>query len=168
MGEPREIDSRLTAVLFALDRFEMKQAMEKALARGRIVVCDRYVGSNLAHQVARSPAPRRRAVRALIERLEYEVLGLPRPDVAILFDMPAALAQRRILDKGARDYTKKQLDAHEADSGHLRAALAEYRLQARRHAQWVTVPTVRRGGAPRTREEIHAEVLEALARANVL
>lgn len=167
LGEPKSIDSRLTAVLFALDRFEVKAQLERALARGRIVVCDRYVGSNLAHQTARTPAARRRAVRQLIERLEYEVLALPRPELVVLLDMPASLAQERVLAKGARDYTKKQLDAHEADSGHLRAALAEYRLQARTHQGWVRVPTTS-GRAARSREQIHADVLAALAGAGIL
>ncbi|MGI5862937.1 MAG: dTMP kinase [Myxococcales bacterium] len=168
MGDPRAIDSRLTAVLYALDRFENKKEMDQALARWRVVVCDRYVGSNLAHQVARAPAARRRAVRELIEKLEFEVLGLPRPDLVVCLDMPAALAQQRVLGKAARDYTKKQLDVQEADSEHLRLALAEYRLQARRNPNWVTVPTVRRGGAPRSREEIHADVLRALAEAGIV
>jgi len=55
MGPPRQIDSRLTAVLYALDRFELKGAIEGALARGAVALCDRYVGSNLAHQAARTP-----------------------------------------------------------------------------------------------------------------
>jgi dTMP kinase len=167
MGDPHAIDSRLTAVLYALDRFEMKSGIERALAAGKTVVCDRYVGSNLAHQVARAPASRRKEMRALIERLEYEILGLPRPKLTVLLVMPTSLAQERVLTKAKRSYTKKQLDVQEADRAHLKAALAEYRLQSRIHEDWATIPTVS-GRTPRTREEIHADVVAALERAGLI
>jgi dTMP kinase len=163
LGPPRQIDSRLAAVLFALDRFEMKSALERARARGALIVCDRYVASNLAHQAARTAPGKRRALRALIEKLEYGVFGLPRPDLAIYLDMPDGLAQERIRQKKARTYTKKELDAHEADRAHLRAALAEYRRQARRPG-WITIRTVDRQHRPRSREEIHREIAAALER----
>lgn len=163
MGEPRTIDSRLTAVLFALDRFEVKERMERARRSGAIVLCDRYVGSNLAHQSARTAPKGRKALRQLVDRLEYGVFGLPRPDLVVLLDMPDSLAQERILQKAARGYTQKALDAHEADRAHLRAALAEYRLQARANPDsWVVVKTVGPRSAPRTREEIHADIVAAL------
>ncbi len=156
MGEPRQIDARLTAVLFALDRFELKESMLEALEKSDVVLCDRYVGSNLAHQVARTPVARRPAVRALIEKLEHQILGLPRPNLVLFLEMPESLAQQRVLQKAARSYTKKELDAHEADAAHLSAALKEYKLQARKRG-WATIPTVARAG-PRSREEIHADI----------
>ncbi|MGC4117822.1 MAG: hypothetical protein QM765_25365 [Myxococcales bacterium] len=162
MGSPRQIDSRLTAVLYALDRFELKGALEKTLARGRVALCDRYVGSNLAHQSARTPPAQRKALRKMIEELEFGLFGLPRPDLVLYLDMPDALAQERVRQKAARAYTAKQMDELEADRAHLRMALAEYRHQARTAKGWQLIPTVGRGGVPRTREAIHADVVEAL------
>ena len=160
LGDPRSIDSRLTATIYAIDRFEMRGRIEAALAAGHIAVCDRYVGSNLAHQVARA-APRRRAeVRAYIEALEFGVFALPRPDLVVFLDMPVSLAQRRVLQKAARQYTHKQLDANEADLRHLRNALAEYRLQARAPS-WRRIATTA-GHRERTRDEVHADVLVAV------
>jgi dTMP kinase len=166
MGPPREIDARLTAVLYALDRFELKSRIEKALAQGHVALCDRYVGSNLAHQSARTAPGRRAALREMIERLEFGLFGLPRPKLVVYLDMPDRLAQERIRLKSARSYTARQMDELEADRAHLRKALAEYRRQARSPG-WVLVPTVDRRG-PRTREQIHADVLAALDRAGAL
>ena len=162
MGPPRQIDSRLTAVLYALDRFELKGAIEAARARGAVALCDRYVGSNLAHQAARTPPAGRRALRQMIEQLEFGLFGLPRPDLVLYLDMPDALAQERIRQKAARAYTAKQMDELEADGAHLRMALAEYRRQARTSPGWTRVPTVGRGGEPRTREAIHADLMRAV------
>jgi dTMP kinase len=165
MGPPRQIDSRLTAVLYALDRFELKGAIERARARGAVALCDRYVGSNLAHQAARTPAAQRPALRRTIERLEFGLFGLPRPDLVLYLDMPDLLAQERIRHKAARAYTAKQMDALEADRAHLRLALAEYRRLARTASRWRLVRTVERTGAPRTREAIHEDLMAAVDRA---
>lgn len=160
LGDPRFIDSRLTAAIYALDRFEMREQLKAALAAGHTVICDRYVGSNLAHQVARALPRRRGQVRAFIEELEFGVFGLPRPNLTLLLDMPVSLAQKRVLRKTARQYTHKQLDANEADLRHLKGALFEYRLQARAPS-WHRIATTA-GRRERTREEIHRDLLAAI------
>ena len=54
------VDPRFTALLYAGDRFEAKATLLSALRDGQVVLADRYIGSNLAHQGARvSPAKRR-------------------------------------------------------------------------------------------------------------
>jgi len=58
-GPLESIDPRFTALLYAGDRFEAKPQLESALREGKVVLVDRYVGSNLAHQVARAPAEKR-------------------------------------------------------------------------------------------------------------
>ena len=168
MGSLRQIDSRLTAVLYALDRFELKGSLEQARERGAVVLCDRYVGSNLAHQAARTPASRRRALRAMIDRLEFGLFGLPRPDLVLYLDMPASLAQERVRQKAARGYTAKPLDELEADRAHLRLALADYRRQARTSKGWKLVSTAGRDGKPRSREAIHGDLLKELERRRLL
>ena len=160
LGNPQAIDGRLTAMLYAIDRFELRQPMLEALSKGETVICDRYVGSNMAHQVARSAPRNRPAVRSFIESLEFGVLGLPRPDLVVFFDMPVSLAQGRVLKKDVRQYTRKKLDANEADARHLKCALSEYRFQARNTPGWRRIPTVS-GRRERSREEIHEDVLAA-------
>src|SRR5437763_9041297 len=54
------LDPHFTALLYAGDRFESKPRLESALQAGKIVLVDRYIGSNLAHQTARV-APEKRA-----------------------------------------------------------------------------------------------------------
>ncbi len=168
LGDPRQIDSRLTAMLFALDRFERKAAIEKAMASGALVLCDRYVGSNLAHQAARTPPRKRAELRAFVEKLEYGIYKLPKPDLVLYLDMPDDLAQERVKLKGARSYTKAELDAHESDRRHLAEALKEYRAQAASRRDWVRIATVKKDGSPRSREEIHADIVRALVRRKIL
>src|SRR6266850_3533124 len=60
LGPLDSVDPHFAALLYAGDRFECKQPMVDALAKGGIVLTDRYVASSLAHQTART-APEKRA-----------------------------------------------------------------------------------------------------------
>src|ERR1700693_2490836 len=59
MGSLESVDPHFTALLYAGDRFEAKFKLEAALDSGQIVLVDRYIGSNLAHQTARVPPAKR-------------------------------------------------------------------------------------------------------------
>ncbi len=55
LGALETVDPHFTALLYAGDRFEAKPRLQAALNEGKIVLVDRYIGSNLAHQTARRP-----------------------------------------------------------------------------------------------------------------
>lgn len=165
-GALGNLDARLTALLFACDRLEVAPALHAALAAGDVAICDRYVPSNLAHQVARAAPGARQGLRRFIEDLEYRRFGLPRPDRVVYLDMPPAMARRRVLGKGRRGYTARALDVQEADARHLSGALAEYRRQAKSR-RWIRVATLARDGTPRSRGAIHADVMAALRRGGI-
>jgi dTMP kinase len=166
-GRFGDLRPRLTALLFACDRLEQSAGIRQALDSGAFVVCDRYVPSNLAHQVAREPRAGKAALRRFILDLEYRRFGLPRPDAVLFLDMTPALARRRVMQKGRRQYTRLQLDIQESDRGHLAASLHEYREQATGRG-WHRVSTIAEDGAPRSRGEIHADVLAVLHRSGVI
>src|SRR5947209_17712563 len=67
-GALESVDPHFTALLYAGDRFEAKPKLEAALNNGQIVLADRYVVSNLAHQTARVPPAQRSAFLDRIER----------------------------------------------------------------------------------------------------
>ncbi len=165
-GEFGTLDPRLTALLFACDRIEEAPRLRQALEAGEVVVCDRYVPSNLAHQVARAQPRDRAALRRYVLDLEYRRFRLPRPDAVIFLDMAPSLARRRVLQKGRRAYTRRALDVQEASSSHLASALAEYRRQAAGR-EWHRIETVASDGRPRSRLEIHSDVVAALRSAGL-
>src|SRR5579872_2256317 len=80
-GQLADVDPHFSALLYAGDRFESKGHIQSELAAGKLVLADRYIGSNLAHQTARvAPAKRREFIRWL-KQLEYEMYGLPPEDL---------------------------------------------------------------------------------------
>ncbi|HXM97442.1 MAG TPA: thymidylate kinase [Candidatus Dormibacteraeota bacterium] len=158
MGSLENVDPHFTALLYAGDRFEAKNKIEDALNAGKIVLADRYVGSNLAHQVARAPAEKRLEFRQWIEHLEYGIYGLQRESLVLYLRVPPREAQALVTRKRAREYTEAKHDLLEASLRHLEDAAGMYdQLATQEH--WVTVQCFdERGGVMRLPQEIAAEV----------
>ena len=123
-GPGEEVDPRLASVIYAADRWEAAPKIEGWLDQGKVVVCDRYVDSNKAHQAARLPEEANRAAfLRWVDRLEYEVLGIPRPDFTLFLQVTCDVSSRLISAKGERAYLRgKKRDVHEADPRHLQRA----------------------------------------------
>src|ERR1700693_5334188 len=87
------VDPHFAALLYAGDRFEAKQELSAALEQGQLILADRYIASNLAHQTARVSADKRDAFIHWIEHLEYGVYGLPREELVMYLRVPPLQAQ---------------------------------------------------------------------------
>ncbi len=127
-GNLGAIGAYRASILYALDRFDASFGIRAALARGAIVVSNRYVSANKGHQMAKiaDPAERERFL-AWLNDLEYGVLGIPKPDLTILLHVPADVGFELVAAKDERAYLKgKVRDIHEDDREHLRAAEAAY------------------------------------------
>jgi dTMP kinase len=162
LGPLESVDPHFTALLYAGDRFEAKPKLESALSNGQIVLADRYIASNLAHQTARVAPDKRPVFLDWIEHLEYGIYGLPREDLVLYLRVPPAEAQKLVAQKSARSYTSAQKDLLEASLRHLEDAAAMYDSLARRPT-WATVECfdpVR--AAMRAPEEIAVQVLAAV------
>jgi dTMP kinase len=142
-------------VLFALDRWEARDRLIGWLNSGRVVIADRYVSANAGHQSIKiERPPDREAFLAWVERMEYDVFGLPRPDMVILLHMPWRHAQELVARKPDRAYLHgSRRDIHEADPEHLRRAEEAYLLMAQRHPEWRRIECVS-GGVVLAPEEI--------------
>jgi dTMP kinase len=161
-GSLETVDPHFSALLYAGDRFEAKPRLESALNEGKIVLADRYIGSNLAHQTARAPAADRAAFIAWIEHLEYNIYNLPREAMVLYLRVPPRQAQQLVSRKSARTYTKVKQDLQEASLRHLEDAAAIYDELARR-PNWATVQCFdAKRGAMRSQKNIAAEILAAV------
>jgi len=161
-GPLDSVDPHFTALLYAGDRFESKPRLESALQAGKIVLVDRYIGSNLAHQTARVAPDKRAEFRRWIEHLEYGIYDLPREDLILYLRVPPGEAQKLVAKKSARAYTTAKQDILEASLRHLEQAADMYDLLAR-EAPWVTIECFDAArGAMRSPKEIAQDVLAAV------
>jgi len=161
-GPLDSVDPHFTALLYAGDRFESKRPIVAALESGGVVLADRYVGSNLAHQSARTAPEKRAEFRAWIEHLEYDIYRLPKEDLVLYLRLPPHEAQTLVAKKSARKYTDAAHDILESNIRHLQDAAAMYDLLAR-GSNWKTIECF--NGAKqviRSPEEISAEILAAV------
>ncbi len=159
LGALEAVDPHFTALLYAGDRFEAKPKIEAALNDGKIVLIDRYIGSNLAHQTARVSPDKRTDFRRWIEHLEYNIYDLPREDLILYLRVPPAEAQKLVARKSQRSYTDAKQDLLEASLRHLQDAAAMYD-QLASAAPWVTIECFDASKATmRTVNEIAREVL---------
>ena len=162
LGDLESVDPHFSALLYAGNRFEAKPRLTAALEAGKVVLADRYIGSNLAHQAARAPAEKRREFQAWIEHLEYNIYGLPREELVLYLRVPPAQAQRLVAKKSARTYTTAKQDLLEASLHHLEKAAEMYDSLSRR-SFWTTVECFDSSrSAMRAPEEIAEEVLAAV------
>jgi len=161
-GPLEEVDPHFTALLYAGDRFEAKQQIVEALAAGKIVLADRYIGSNMAHQSARLPAEERGEFVKWIEHLEFQIYGLPRESAVVYLRVPPAEAQKLVALKSSRGYTELTHDLLEGNLRHLEDAAEMYDELAKR-ANWIRVECFdTKARAMRPPETIAAEILAAV------
>ena len=154
-GTADEVHPELAALLYAGDRFHARPRIVAALQEHDLVVCDRYVASNQAHQGAKLTGEARRRLLDWLEEVEYGEFALPRPQLVILLDAPVALARRLVGRKAARGYTTLEADIHEA-------ATREVYLELAGRDGWQVVSTAGDDGAARDIDDIAAEIWTAV------
>ena len=126
-GSAEDVGPYTGSLFYALDRYQAAPAIQEALEAGKIVLANRYTGSNMAHQGTKFSHPEeRRGYFIWLDNLEFQMLKIPRPDKSIVLRVPAEIAQDLVDQKEARDYTEKKRDLHEADINHLRRAVEVY------------------------------------------
>ncbi len=126
-GTADEVGPYTGSLFYALDRYEAAPRIRQALDEGKIVLANRFTGSNMAHQGTKfANAAQRKGYFIWLDNLEFQMLGIPRPDKSIVLRVPAEIAQQLVDTKDERTYTDKKRDIHEADLSHLKRAVEVY------------------------------------------
>ncbi len=166
-GAADDVSADLASLAYALDRYAASSTIAAQLQKPNgIVIADRYVASNLAHQGTKfADTAERHAFYARTQETEYDILGIPRPDLNIVLLMPTELAQANVDKKDARSYTTKKRDIHEANSSHLERAKANYEELCQLYPdQFIAIQCVDTRGQMRSINEIQAEILSIVKR----
>lgn len=166
-GKPSQVSPYAASLFYAVDRFDQSRELWQHLRAGYVVVMDRYVDSNTAHQGGKikNASARKKFLRWLYD-LEYRILGIPRPDLTLILRIPPTFGQRLVSKKRGRRYLVKGRthDVHEASLAHLSAAAHTYHWLARTYPKrYAVVECVVRGRLLSPRE-IHGEIWERVKR----
>jgi dTMP kinase len=154
-GDFMAVDPKIASVLYAADRFESKDALAALLERSDVVILDRYVSANMLHQGAKiAKEEERHEFIAWLEHVEYDIFGMPRPDLTIaLYAKEEQLAALR----RSMDASGLAADAAERDRVHQVRVAECLRFLASFRESWVTVDCSGTD-ALRSREDIHEEL----------
>ncbi len=140
-SRPNEVDPYLTSLLYAGDRWEAKNRMHEWLEDGNIVISNRYVCSNMAHQGAKiSDAVERRNFYKWIEKLEHEVYAVPKADFTVYLHVPVEVSRELIKTRlKESEGLKSKMDLHEEDTGYLKRVRDAYVELAESDINWCTI-----------------------------
>ena len=91
-GDLNAVSPYMGSLLYAGDRFESLAEIQRLLTTADLLLCDRYVPSNLAYQAAKLPETERGTFLSWITHIEYEVFRVPRPNLVLYMDIGVELA----------------------------------------------------------------------------
>ena len=156
-SRPGDVNAYAASLFYAVDRHaSYKQDWGTFYESGGLVIADRYTTSNAVHQAAKLRDTEREAYLDWLFDLEYRLLELPKPDLVVYLELPAAVSEtmlrRRERDTGAR------ADIHERDRAYLQECHDNAGMVARR-CGWAVIPCAE-AGEPLPPEEIHKKVLK--------
>ncbi|MES2876172.1 MAG: hypothetical protein V4678_01755 [Patescibacteria group bacterium] len=160
-GKADDVPADLGVLPYAIDRYAASPDIRQQLAgESAVVIADRYMASNLAHQGAKiSDEQERSAFYERTKTTEYDVLGIPKPDKTIVLVMPTEHMQANVDKKAARNYTTLKRDIHEADAGHLDKAKSNFEELCRLYPnEFTAVQCVDKTGAMRPIDDIQQEI----------
>lgn len=158
-GTAEEVGPYRGSIFYAIDRYAAASKIRVWLRSGKIVIANRYVGSNMAHQGGKiSSETEQDKYFAWVYDLEYTIFGIPKPDFSLILHVPAEVAQKLVDQKEARAYLQgKKRDIHEDDLGHLRAAETTYKRVAQKFPEY-TILECANNNEIRSIQEIHESV----------
>jgi dTMP kinase len=161
-GTADQVKPKAASIFYALDRFGAKEEMRDDLEKGKILISNRYVSSSQGHQAGKiKDSEQRKAFLNWLDELEYEIFGIPRPDLGLFMDVPPEIGQKLVDQKESREYIQgKKRDIHEDDLNHLENAYQAYQELVASDSAWEKIDCVRQNGKIKTIEEISELVLK--------
>lgn len=108
------VNPRVCSLYYAADRLYNIDKINFLLENGVNVILDRYTFSNMAHQGGKlTDENLRNEMYDWLDKLEFELLELPRPDIGVFLHMPYECSLT------LKKNREEALDQHELDKNHL-------------------------------------------------
>nr|AIA12577.1 Thymidylate kinase [uncultured bacterium] len=157
-GKYGQLNPRAASIFFAIDRFDGSYAVRQWLDEGKIVIANRYVTSNAGHQGGMiADKTERLKFFKWLSNLEYDIFGIPKPDLNLILHVPAKVAQKRAYQRD------KKRDLYDSDLKHLENAERVY-LEISQLFPNTRLVECAEGTEMLTPQEVHNQVWEYVRR----
>lgn len=117
-SSPDDVNAYAASSFYAVDRVvSYLNSWGKDYQTYDYIIADRYVTSNIIHQMAKLEGAERDDYIAWLYDYEYRRLGIPEPDAVIFLDVDPAISQKLMSGRYHGDEGKK--DIHESNVRYL-------------------------------------------------
>ena len=152
---PDDVNAYAASAFYAVDRYAsyVKEWRDYYLSGG-MILADRYASSNAIHQASKLPEQEQQSFFGWLGQFEYDLMGLPVPDIVIYMDitLEAALKNMRAREKESGQAG----DIHETHSEYLTKCLHAADKAADFYA-WHRIKCTEHGEM-RSPEAIHSDI----------
>jgi dTMP kinase len=156
LGDIKSVNPKVASLLYALDRYAEKDRIKQWIDEGNVIILDRYVESNLGYQGAKDPK-----IITWIEELEYEKLGLPKPDLVFYLHVPLEISKGLMESRPDKEYIKdKRKDIHEMNLDFLEQVQKNY-LKMVQEKRWIKIDCTS-DGKLNSKEEISEVIYDII------
>lgn len=144
-GDATRTNPYLTSVLYAADRWESKEKINKWLNEGRIVVLDRYASSNQIHQGGKiQDQTEKEKFLDFLEEMEFKVFKIPKPDAVIFLNVPYNISKKLLIKKISRNYIGKGgKDSVEKSRKYQEEAYLQSKSLLKKYNNWIEIDCVK-------------------------
>ena len=150
-----KVDPKVASLYYTADRKYNIDKIIFLLDQGYNVILDRYIYSNMAHQGGKiENKQEREEMYNWLDKLEFGLMELPKPDLTIFLHMPTIVA------KELKAHRSEKADGHEKDENHLKNAERAY-LELAKKYNFVTIECSE-NGEPRNINEINEILYKAV------
>ena len=160
-SHPGDVNAYAASTFYAVDRFaSYREDWGKIYENGGLILSDRYTTSNAVHQGSKLPAEELPEFFAWLYDLEYNKMGLPKPDMVIYLDVDVETSLSRMARRQQNTNTKA--DIHEQDVEYLQRCLMTARKAADYYG-WVRIDYLK-DGVERDVDEKNQEIFDIILR----
>ena len=154
-NDPDSVNAYAASSFFAVDRYaSYVQDWRDYYMSGGFILTDRYTTSNALHQGAKIDENQRERFFKWLYDYEFNLIGLPAPDLVIYMDIDVEFAVKRLLQRQTE--TETIADIHENDIAYLQNC-AKSGEQAASLFGWHKINCVK-NGTERDKNVIHTEI----------
>ena len=156
-SKPNDVNAYAASLFYAVDRFaSYKTNWGEYYNQNGVIVSGRYTTSNAVHQTSKMDESEWQGFLDWLYDLEYNKVGIPKPDKVIFLDMPVEVSQKLLSGRYKGDETKK--DIHESDTAYLDKCRKAAMFTAA-YSGWTVIPCAK-DGQPRPIDEIANDILK--------
>jgi len=158
-SSPDSVNAYAASSFYAVDRYaSFVQDWREFYEGGGFILTDRYTTSNALHQGAKVAAEEREHFFKWLYDYEFNLIGLPAPDLVIYMNIEADVAALRLRRRETE--TETNADIHENDMGYLSNSVDSGKQAAAIYG-WHKVDCVR-DGVERDKQDIHRDIYQKI------